>query len=43
VIGEIAAARIEEGDAVIIRGHCEQEGWRRIGLGERTATVFSRN
>jgi len=30
---------LEDGDTVILRGHCEKTGFRRIGLGECRATV----
>jgi len=30
---------LEDGDAVILRGYCEREGFRRIGLGECRGTV----
>jgi fumarylacetoacetase len=31
---------LEDGDTVILRGHCEREGFRRIGLGECRGTVL---
>jgi fumarylacetoacetase len=31
---------LEDGDTVILRGYCEREGARRIGLGECTGTVL---
>ncbi|HVF63048.1 MAG TPA: fumarylacetoacetase [Casimicrobiaceae bacterium] len=31
---------LEDGDTVILRGHCEREGFRRIGFGECRATVL---
>jgi fumarylacetoacetase len=30
---------LEDGDEVILRGWCEREGWRRIGLGECAGVV----
>jgi len=30
---------LEDGDCVILRGHCSREGYRRIGLGECRGTV----
>jgi fumarylacetoacetase len=32
---------VEDGDTVILRGHCARAGARRIGLGEARATVLS--
>ncbi len=31
---------LEDGDTVILRGYCEADGFRRIGLGEAKATVL---
>jgi fumarylacetoacetase len=31
---------LEDGDTVILRGHCEREGFRRIGFGECVGTVL---
>jgi len=31
---------LEDGDAIILRGYCEREGFRRIGFGECRATVL---
>jgi len=31
---------LEDGDSVILRGHCMREGYRRIGFGECRATVL---
>lgn len=31
---------LEDGDAVVLKGHCAREGWRRIGFGECRATVL---
>jgi fumarylacetoacetase len=31
---------LQDGDAVILRGWCEREGYRRIGLGEARGTVM---
>ena len=31
---------LEDGDCVILRGHCQREGFRRIGLGECRGTVL---
>ena len=31
---------LEDGDSVILRGYCQQEGFRRIGLGECRGTVL---
>jgi fumarylacetoacetase len=33
-------AFLEDGDAVILRGYCEAEGYRRIGFGECSGTVL---
>ena len=33
-------AFLEDGDSVILRGHCQREGYRRIGFGECRATVL---
>jgi fumarylacetoacetase len=33
-------AFLEDGDSVILRGHCVREGYRRIGFGECRATVL---
>ena len=30
---------LEDGDTIVLRGHCEREGFRRIGLGECRGTV----
>jgi fumarylacetoacetase len=30
---------LEDGDEVILRGYCEREGFRRIGLGECSGTI----
>jgi fumarylacetoacetase len=30
---------LEDGDEVVFRGHCEREGWRRIGFGECRGVV----
>ncbi len=32
---------LEDGDEVILRGYCEREGFRRIGLGSCSGTVLS--
>ena len=32
-------AWLEDGDTVVLRGHCEREGFRRIGFGECRGTV----
>jgi fumarylacetoacetase len=32
-------AFLEDGDEVIMRAHCEREGYRRIGFGECTGTI----
>ena len=37
--GEIRAW-LEDGDTVILRGYCQQEGFRRIGFGECRGTVL---
>jgi fumarylacetoacetase len=31
---------LEDGDAIVLRGYCEREGFRRIGFGECRATVL---
>lgn len=31
---------LEDGDTVILRGHCQREGFRRIGLGDCRGTVL---
>ncbi len=31
---------LEDGDSVILRGHCERRGFRRIGFGDCTGTVL---
>jgi fumarylacetoacetase len=31
---------LEDGDCIILRGHCQREGFRRIGLGECRGTVL---
>jgi fumarylacetoacetase len=31
---------LEDGDTVILRGHCERQGFRRIGFGECAGTVL---
>jgi fumarylacetoacetase len=31
---------LEDGDTVILRGHCERAGLRRIGFGDCAATVL---
>ena len=31
---------LEDGDSVILRGFCERDGYRRIGLGECRGTVM---
>jgi fumarylacetoacetase len=31
---------LEDGDAVMLRGHCERQGFRRIGFGDCAATVL---
>jgi fumarylacetoacetase len=31
---------LEDGDTVILRGYCAQEGYRRIGFGECRGTVL---
>ncbi len=31
---------VEDGDAVILRGHCARDGFRRIGFGDCVATVL---
>ena len=33
-------AFLEEGDTMILRGHCERPGARRIGFGECRGTVL---
>ncbi len=33
-------AWLEDGDSIILRGHCEGEGFRRIGFGTCSATVL---
>lgn len=33
-------AFLEDGDTVILRGHCERDGFRRIGFGECAGTVL---
>jgi fumarylacetoacetase len=30
---------LEDGDTVVLRGYCQAEGFRRIGLGECRGTV----
>ncbi len=30
---------LEDGDTVILRGHCERQGFRRIGFGECAGTI----
>lgn len=30
---------LEDGDAVILRGHCERPGFRRIGFGDCAGTI----
>jgi len=30
---------LEDGDTVILRGHCERAGYRRIGFGDCTGTI----
>ena len=32
---------LEDGDTIILRGHGERAGWRRIGFGECTGTVLA--
>ena len=32
---------LEDGDTLILRGHCEREGAVRIGLGECSGTVLA--
>jgi len=34
---------LEDGDTVILRGWCERDGFRRIGLGECRGTVLASN
>jgi fumarylacetoacetase len=31
---------LEDGDTVILRGHCERAGFRRIGFGDCTGTIL---
>ena len=31
---------LEDGDCVMLRGYCQREGFRRIGLGECCGTVL---
>jgi len=31
---------LEDGDCVILRGHCERPGFRRIGFGECAGSVL---
>jgi fumarylacetoacetase len=31
---------LEDGDTVILRGYCQREGFRRIGLGECRGSVL---
>ncbi len=31
---------LEDGDSVILRGYCQRQGWRRIGLGECRGSVL---
>lgn len=37
--GEVRTC-LEDGDTVILRGHCERRGYRRIGFGECRGTVL---
>ena len=32
---------LEDGDTLILRGYCEAEGFRRIGLGEASGTILA--
>lgn len=34
---------LADGDTIVLRGHCEREGYRRIGFGECRGTVLGRN
>ncbi len=36
-------AFLEDGDRIILRGHCDAAGYRRIGLGEVVGTVLAAN
>ena len=31
---------LEDGDCIVLRGHCERAGFRRIGFGECRGTVL---